>query len=150
MQPFSFLGLELFQRSKADLKMLADAVAVEVPGRPICRGSILDADPPAQGVNIAGQMTIREADSSRTSGHVRFVPHKLTWYAYFKQRSYSRLLRWAKYFSYSARDITPPSCSTRARSLAGNEACISSTRFQGASGVSHVARGTYSDGLVFV
>jgi hypothetical protein len=32
MQPFSFLGLELFQRSKADLKMLADAVAVEVPG----------------------------------------------------------------------------------------------------------------------
>ena len=25
MQPFSFLGLELFQRSKADLKMLADA-----------------------------------------------------------------------------------------------------------------------------
>jgi len=32
MQPFSFLGLELFQRSKADLKMLADAVAVEVTG----------------------------------------------------------------------------------------------------------------------
>jgi len=29
---FSFLGLELFQRSKADLKMLADAAAVEVPG----------------------------------------------------------------------------------------------------------------------
>jgi hypothetical protein len=32
MQPFSFLGLELFQRSKTDLKMLADAVTVEVPG----------------------------------------------------------------------------------------------------------------------
>ena len=32
MQSFSFLGLELFQRSKTDLKMLADAVAVEVPG----------------------------------------------------------------------------------------------------------------------
>jgi len=32
MQPFPFLGLELFQRSKADLKMLADAVAVEVSG----------------------------------------------------------------------------------------------------------------------
>jgi hypothetical protein len=26
--------------------------------RPICRGSILDADPPAQGVNIAGRMTL--------------------------------------------------------------------------------------------
>src|ERR1700731_3815922 len=25
--------------------------------RPTCRGSILDADPPAQGVNIAGRMT---------------------------------------------------------------------------------------------
>jgi hypothetical protein len=32
MQPFSFLGPELFQGSKADLKMLADAAAVEVPG----------------------------------------------------------------------------------------------------------------------
>src|SRR5256885_14967496 len=32
MQPFSVLGLELFQCSKADLKMLADAVAVEVSG----------------------------------------------------------------------------------------------------------------------
>ena len=32
MQSFSFLGLELFQRSKTDLKMLADTVAVEVPG----------------------------------------------------------------------------------------------------------------------
>jgi len=32
MQPFSFLGPELFQCSKADLKMLADAVAVEVSG----------------------------------------------------------------------------------------------------------------------
>jgi hypothetical protein len=32
MQPFSFLGLELFQCSKADLKMVADAVAVEVSG----------------------------------------------------------------------------------------------------------------------
>ena|SRR4029079_6081637 len=89
---------------------------------------------------------------------------KRTWYAYSKQRPYSpvrlaapvlqqsgrRSLRWAKYFSYSAREITPPSCLTRARSLAGNEACMSSTRFQGASGVSHVERGTYSDGLVFV
>jgi hypothetical protein len=27
--------------------------------RPTCRGSILDADPPAQGVNIAGRMTSR-------------------------------------------------------------------------------------------
>jgi hypothetical protein len=32
MQPFSFLGLELFQGSKTDLKMMADALAVEVPG----------------------------------------------------------------------------------------------------------------------
>jgi len=32
MQPFSFLGLELFQRSKTDLKMLADALAVEIVG----------------------------------------------------------------------------------------------------------------------
>jgi hypothetical protein len=68
----------------------------------------------------------------------------------FGKKAYSRFLRWAKYFSYSAREITPPSCLTRARSLAGSEACISSTRFQGASGVSHVERGTYSDGLVFV
>src|SRR5262245_12217407 len=75
---------------------------------------------------------------------------KRTWHTYSKQRPYSRLLRWAKYFSYSAREITPPSCLPRARSLAGNEAWISSTRFQGASGVSHVERGTYSDGLVFV
>jgi hypothetical protein len=29
MQPFSFLGLEFFRRSKADL---ADAAAIEVPG----------------------------------------------------------------------------------------------------------------------
>jgi hypothetical protein len=38
------------------------------------------------------------------------------------QQSGRRSLRWAKYFSYSAREITPPSCLTRARSLAGNEA----------------------------
>src|SRR5260221_9844727 len=28
------------------------------PNRPTYRGSILDADPPAQGVNIAGRMTL--------------------------------------------------------------------------------------------
>ena len=31
--------------------------------QPTCRGSILDADPPAQGVNIAGRMTIEMAFS---------------------------------------------------------------------------------------
>lgn len=62
-------------------------------------------------------------------------------------RSYdSRFATSVVYFSYSAREIRPPSRSTRARSFAGKEACTSSTRFQGAKGVTPVERGTNSDG----
>src|SRR6266404_5567218 len=58
----------------------------------------------------------------------------------------SRLVTSVIYFSYSGREIRLPSRSTRARSFAGREAWISSTRFHGARGVSHVERGTNSDG----
>src|SRR5262245_52025572 len=44
----------------------------------------------------------------------------------------SRLAISVIYFSYSARESRPPSRSTRARSLAGRDAWISSTRFHGA------------------
>jgi hypothetical protein len=54
-----------------------------------------------------------------------------------------------RYFSYSAREIRAPSRSTRARSFAGNEVCMSSTRFHGAKGVSPVERGTNLDGWIF-
>src|SRR5258708_23273839 len=67
------------------------------------------------------------------------------------KKSYdSRLATSAMYFSYSAREISPHSRSPRARSPADKDACTSSTRFQGASGVSHVERGTYSDGLTLL
>ena len=56
----------------------------------------------------------------------------------------------AIYFSYSARDIRMPSRSTRARSFAGKTVCTSSMRFHGAKGVSHVERGTNSDGSTFL
>jgi hypothetical protein len=49
------------------------------------------------------------------------------------------------YLSYSAREIRPPSHSTRARSFADKKVCTSSTRFHGARGVSQVERGTNSD-----
>jgi hypothetical protein len=49
------------------------------------------------------------------------------------------------YFSYSSREIRPPSRSTRARSFADKKICTSSTRFHGASGVSDVERGTNAD-----
>src|SRR6202795_1197511 len=40
--------------------------------RPTCRGSILDADPPAQGVNIAGRMTMGSGlDAARTMRWMR-------------------------------------------------------------------------------
>ena len=55
-----------------------------------------------------------------------------------------------RYFSYSALESRLPSRSTRARSFAGKEACISETRFQGAIGVSHVERGTNSDGCTLL
>jgi hypothetical protein len=68
-----------------------------------------------------------------------------------RERSYdSRLAISTMYFSYSAREIRPPSRSTRTRSFAGKDVCTSSTRFHGASGVSHAERGTYSDGLTFL
>src|SRR5260221_10706092 len=37
------------------------------PNRPTYRGSILDADPPAQGVNIAGRMTICLSSNVRSA-----------------------------------------------------------------------------------
>ena len=50
----------------------------------------------------------------------------------------------------SAREIRPPSRSTRARSFADKKVCISSTRFHGAKGVSRVERGTNSEVCIFL
>src|SRR5580692_5440454 len=57
----------------------------------------------------------------------------------------SRSATWARYFSYSARVIRPPSRATRSWSRFDSEACTSSTRFHAASGACDPGCGTYSD-----
>ena len=55
----------------------------------------------------------------------------------------SRSATCARYFSYSARVIRPPSRATRSWSRFDSEACTSSTRFHAASGTTRVGRYTW-------